>query len=64
MKTVVRLAAIVCALAGLSVAGCSGVGGVFSGKNPSGSGGAANPNATINATRSIQEADIYSPRQI
>jgi hypothetical protein len=60
MNTVVRLAAIVCALAALSVAGCSGASGVFSGQNASGSGGAANPNVTItNATRSIQEADIY-----
>ena len=58
MKTVVRLAAIVCALPALSIAGC-GARGAFSGHNAPGSGGAANPNSTIPSQRSIQEADIY-----
>ena len=55
MKTVVRLAAIVCALPALSIAGC-GAGGVSSGHNQS---GGANANSTIPNPRSIQEADIY-----
>jgi hypothetical protein len=65
MKTVVRLAAIACVLAALSIAGC-GADSASSVYNAQGSGGAANPNATIpgpssiqEATRSIQEADIY-----
>ena len=55
MKTVVRLAAIVCALPALSIAGCDSRG-AFSGHNAPGSG---NPNSTIPSPRSIQEADIY-----
>jgi hypothetical protein len=57
MKIVVRLAAIVCALAALSLAGCGGIGGA----SASGSKGAVNPNTTITNTtiRSIEEADIY-----
>lgn len=58
MKTVVRLAVIVCALPALSMAGC-GARGAFSGHSPPGSSGGANPNATIPGPRSIQEADIY-----
>jgi hypothetical protein len=58
MKTAVRLAVIGCALAGLSIAGCM-AGGASSVYNGPGSGGAANPNATIPGPRSIQEADIY-----
>src|SRR6266481_3632550 len=58
MKTVVRLAAIACVLAALSIAGCSSRG-ASSVYNARGSGGAAKPNATIPGPRSIQEADIY-----
>jgi len=56
MKILIRLAAVVCALAALSIAGCGGVGQA----SASGSKGTFNPNTTItNTTRSIQEADIY-----
>jgi hypothetical protein len=57
MKTVIRLAAIACLLAALSIAGCGRVASSVS--NPRGSGGVAIPNATIASARSIQEADIY-----
>ena len=65
MKTVVRLAAVICALAAPSIAGCGGASSVSSGSNATGAGGgAANPNGTVTSTtvpgpRSIQEADIY-----
>jgi hypothetical protein len=54
MRTVVLLAAIVCALPALCVAGC-GATGAHPGHNAPGS----NPNSTIPSPRSIQEADIY-----
>src|SRR5215831_879924 len=61
MKTVVRIAAIVCALAALSTAGCSGAGGTVSGNIATGSGGAANRNGTTGSAGSTGSAGTTGP---